>query len=167
MVLIQMHRGTSLFSRIIRWFSRAPYSHVSVWFVDLTDADGGVVLEAIEGEGVRSVPAPAYREARQMGRIDLFALRHPLTADERAALWGVWHAELGAAYDWLGVFRFVTRRRHAHDAKWFCSEFVAWGLEQIGRPLFAGTEPWEVKPGDVPRSPTLVRTSDPERERAG
>jgi uncharacterized protein YycO len=163
MVLIQMHKGTSLFSRLIRWFSRSTYSHVSVWFVDLTDPHGGTVIESIEPNGVREVPADWYRAARGDGRITLYAYRHPMNTWEQHAMAACMRKEIGAAYDWAGVFRFVTRRRHAHDDRWFCSEIAAHASAAAGRPLFEQTEPWEVQPGDIPRSPVLVRASDPER----
>ena len=163
MVLIQMHKGTSLVSRLIRWFSRSTYSHVSLWFVDLTDPRGGFVLESIEPNGVRHVPAIWYREARRDGRITLYAFREPLTVEERIRMESFIRREMGQPYDWAGVFRFVTRRRPAHDEKWFCSELVAHAAAHAWRPLFVNTEPWEVQPGDIPRSPLLVRASDPER----
>jgi uncharacterized protein YycO len=163
MVLIQMHTGTTIFSRLIRWFSRSHYSHVSVWFVDLTDPHGGVVLESLEPAGVREIPADGYRAARQAGRIALYTYRDPLTPDERARFLDFMREQLGSPYDWAGVFRFITRRRHAHDEAWFCSEIVAHASLAAGRPLLMQTEPWEVKPADIPRSPLLVRASDPER----
>jgi uncharacterized protein YycO len=161
MVFVQMHRGGGLFSRLIRWFTRAGYSHVSLWFWDAADPHGGAVVEAMEGKGVREIPADWYREARGDGRITVYTMREPLTLVECEALLSAVRAEVGAKYDWLGVFRFVTRRRHAHNDKWFCSELVAWGFAQIGRPLFDRTEAWEVKPGDIPRSPHLIPTGPP------
>jgi uncharacterized protein YycO len=161
-VFVQMHRGGGLFSRAIRWFTRSRYSHVSVWFWDAHDPHGGTVWEAIEGTGVRVVPADGYRAARQDGRIRLYALREPLTAWQQRELHLVFAREEGAKYDWLGVFRFVSRRRHAHNSRWFCSELVAHAFHAIGRPLLERTEAWEVQPGDIPRSPVLIAADDPE-----
>jgi uncharacterized protein YycO len=163
MVLIQMHTGTSLFSRLIRWFSRSKYSHVSVWFVDLTVSYGGYVIESLEPKGVRVCPAHLYREARRDGRITLYAPRTPLSQAERDAMERAMREQMDKPYDWTGVFRFLTRKRHAQDETWFCSELVAYAFTKAGRPLFEQTEWWEVTPGDIPRSLALVRASDPER----
>lgn len=165
MLLIQMHtNGPSLFSRLIRWFSRSPYHHVSVWAWHPTHPEGGVVIEAMEGHGVRSQPASACRADRAAGRIRLYTFQTPLTAEETQVLWTALVAELGRPYDWLGVFRFISRRRKdGHPDKWFCSELVAAACAAAGRPLFQQKPAWHVLPADIPHSLALVRASDPER----
>lgn len=156
-VIIQCHAGRSFFSRLIAWFSRSSISHISVWFHDPTSSTRGYVLEAVEGAGVREIPATGYQEARLSGKISLYRYRDPFTVEEAVELLEAMRKEVGQKYDWLGVFSFVTRRRHAHDEKWFCSEFLAYFSQEFGRPLFENTEAWEVKPADVPRSLALVR----------
>lgn len=163
MLILQLHKGTGLFSRVIRWFSRSDYSHVSLWFWDARDAHGGLVFEAIEGHGVRVLPADHYRQARTAGRIVCYTLREPMDVTETMAAWHAANAEVGAHYDWLGVFRFVTRRRkNGHPDKWFCSELAAYALERAGRPLFNDKASWQVMPGDIPHSLAVVRTDNPE-----
>lgn len=162
MLVIQMHKGGGLFSRLIRWFTRAEYSHVSAWFWDANDPHGGFVIEAMEGEGVRTFPADHHRAAREAGTINCYALRTPLTTDEQGRLHALMERELGKGYDWLGVIRFVSRRRHkGADNKWFCSEIVAYAFEEIGRPL-SNRPSWQMTPGDVAASTELVRTDNPE-----
>ena len=164
MVLIQMHTGGgALFSRVIRWFSRSDYSHVSLWFYDATHPQGGYVIEAIEGKGVRVLPAEYYREARRSGRIRLYAHRDTLTPAQVERMWTAVSAERGKGYDWLGVVRFVTRRRKNGAAdKWFCSELAAYGFEQAEAPLFRDKPSWQVMPGDIPQSLAVVPCDDPE-----
>lgn len=168
MLVIQMHTGTGLFSRLIRWFSRSDYSHVSLWFWNPSNTYGGVVYEAMEGHGVRALPATAYRAAREAGQIRLYTLREPLTPDEAVQVVLALEAEIGAGYDWLGVLRFVSRRRKdGHPKKWFCSELVTYALAKAGRPLFHTKAAWQVMPGDVPQSLAVIPTDDPERAMEG
>lgn len=163
MLLIQMHRdGRSLFSRLIRWFSRSEYHHVSVWHWNAHDPEGGTVIEAVEGHGVRWQPATAYRAKREAGTIRLYAFREPLTGMETQVFWAALVAELGRGYDWRGVLRFVSRRRKdGHPEKWFCSELVAAAAAAAGRPLFSSKPAWQVMPSDIPQSLALVPCDDP------
>ena len=152
-VIVQAHRSSgSIFSRGIAWFSRSPYSHISVWF-----KDEGVVLEAKEGKGVREVLDTVYQKARNEGKIDLFCYVAPIAREEELAMLAGMRSQLGKQYDWAGVLKFVTKFRHAHDDKWFCSEIAAYYSAEIGRPLFYLAEAWEIKPSDIPRSLALTR----------
>jgi len=156
-VIVQAHKGTGVFSRIIAWFSRSKYSHVSMWFMNSEHDGAGVVLEAIEGVGVREVPASWYQAARTSGKIECFAYANPFTDDAARGLLAEMRSQVGTKYDWAGVLKFVTRRAHGHDTRWFCSEYVAHFSAEAGRPLFWNTESWDVKPSDIPRSLALTR----------
>lgn len=156
MILFQLHKGSSLFSRIIRWFSRSHYSHVSIWFFNQEDPHLGEIYEAWEGEGVRKVLGSQYQKARDEGKINLYTYKEPATPEQKEALKEVLERELGKGYDYRGVIKFISRRAHKEDDAWFCSEYVAYASRAINRPLFERTEDWELKPSDIPRSPLLV-----------
>jgi uncharacterized protein YycO len=153
---LQLHKGTGLFSRLIRWQTRSPYSHASVWFYEAADPDGGVVIESMEGVGVRSIPAIGYRDARQSGTIMLYRVPS-LTDGQIAKIRSFMEGQIGLKYDWAAVFKFVTRRKHAHDDKWFCSELVFAAFKEAGVTLLNGTEAWAVWPGQLAHSPLVVR----------
>jgi uncharacterized protein YycO len=153
---IQLHKGRSFFSRLIKWQTRSPYSHASVWFVDHADPHGGVVIESMEGKGVRAVPADWYGALRAEGHIALYTVPS-LTDGQIALIRSFMEGQIGLKYDWHAVFKFVTRRAHAHDDKWFCSELVFDAFKEAGVVLLNNTEAWAVWPGQLAHSPLVVR----------
>jgi uncharacterized protein YycO len=153
---LQLHKGTSFFSRLIRWQTRSPYSHASVLFYDTSDADLSVVIESMEGHGVRSIPALAYRDARLSGKIALYRVPS-LTDGQIATIRAFMEGQIGKQYDWPAVFKFITRRKHAHDERWFCSELVFAAFQEAGVTLLNGTEAWAVWPGQLAHSPLVER----------
>lgn len=163
-VIVQCHSGDGIFSRLIKWFTRSSVSHISI-LIYAGDLDGEerewTILEAVEGEGVREVGLEAYQKSYHARKIDFYSFVVPFEKEESVEFLSALRKEIGAKYDWLGVFRFVTRRRHAHDKKWFCSEFLDYHAADFNRPLFNNTASWEVKPGDVPRSPALRKRNVP------
>jgi len=153
---LQLHKGTSFFSRLIRWQTRSPYSHASVWFADDSELGTGVVIESMEGHGVRKIPADWHAAARQAGTIMLYRVPS-LTDGQIATILSFMHGEIGKKYDWAAVFKFVTRRKHAHDDKWFCSELVFEAFKEAGVALLNNTEAWAVWPGQLAHSPLVER----------
>jgi hypothetical protein len=162
MIIIQMHKGNSLFSRIIQWFSRSHFSHVSFWLYDSQDPHKGEIYEAWEGEGVRKLLASQYQKARNEGKINLFTYKSAPSDAEKEQLRAILAAELGKDYDYRGVLKFLSRRPHNPDEAWFCSEYVAYGSRLIGKTLFERTEDWELKPSDIPRSLLLREVKNEE-----
>lgn len=151
-VFIALHRGPGLIGTLIRWQTRSPYSHASIVLRQ------AAVIESREGIGVRwlSKLQPAAGE-----QIDLFAVE--LTIDQANKLEAFLLAQLGKRYDWSSVLRFVSRRQASRRSRevWFCSELVFAAFQHVGINLLARTEPWEVSPGLLSRSPliTPVRTT--------
>lgn len=149
-MLIALHKGTSLVSRLIRWQTRSPYSHASLIFND------GTMVEAREGHGV--LWHRSARVAIGNTKVDLFELRRGASAKQRAAMTEFLKDQLGKDYDYLMVARFLSRRQESRKTrgKWFCSELVFAAIQKLGVNLFDRTEPWEVSPGMLARS-TLLR----------
>lgn len=145
-ITICLHRGTGAISRLIRWQTRSEYSHASMIL------GSGLFIEAREFIGVRalqSLTAPAGEE------VDLFHVEMSATQMEEAADFAL--AQLGKPYDYTMVARFVSRRdaSRASSGKWFCSELVYASLQVAGVSLLRDTQPWEVSPGLLARSPLL------------
>ena len=144
-VLLALHRGPGIIGTLIRWQTRSPYSHASLY------CPGDGVVEAREGHGVRRLsqldPLPGET-------IDLFEVPSA-TPEQLARLWQFAQAQVGKPYDYTMVLRFVSRRQASRKeaGKWFCSELAFGAFRHAGIDLLARTEPWEVSPGWLPRSP--------------
>lgn len=146
-VFIALHRGPGLLGTLIRWQTRSPYSHASLYCA------GDGVIEAREGHGVRRLSQldPAEGE-----KIDLFRIASA-TPDQLALAWEFAHRQLGKPYDYTMVARFLSRRQASRkeSGKWFCSELAYAAFAHAGLDLLRGTEPWEVSPGLLGKSPLL------------
>lgn len=113
----------------------------------------GSVVESREGIGVRWLSSlqPAKGES-----IDLYAV--DLTLDQANEFERFLFAQLGKRYDWSSVLRFLSRRQASRRSRevWFCSELVFAAFQHVGIDLLARTEPWEVSPGLLARSPVIT-----------
>lgn len=145
-VTVALFRGPGIVSRLIRWQTRSAYSHAAIVL------PSGAVIESREWKGVRQLPK---LEPQNGEEIDLFTVEVTETQLEEIA-WFL-NSQLGKAYDWTMVARFVTRRQESRSSagKWFCSELVFAAFQQAGIDLLRATEPWEVSPGLLARSPVL------------
>ncbi len=150
-IVIQLHNGRSLISRLIKWQTRSPVSHASVWFPwDHT------VIESIEGVGVRKMDGERYRADFDAGRIHRYNV-NGMTVEQAHKVREFMESEVGAKYDYGSVFKFVTRRKARHNTRWFCSELVFAACQEAGVTLLANIEAWAVSPGDLAKSPMLER----------
>lgn len=143
---VALFHGRGVISALIRWQTRAArYSHAAI--VD----DDGTVYEAWQGAGVRRLPALAPGDGVTLFEID--GIREVQKA--RVRQYWINHIANGTRYDYVGVLRFVTRRRKGDDSKLFCSEAVFNSLKAANIELFARTEGWEVSPDLLSRAPLL------------
>jgi hypothetical protein len=154
MLLVCFHRDGSLVSRAIQWQTMGPYSHVSLLLPD------GRRTEARNGIGVVVEDTPIQTQDEQ---VDFYTLDQPLSNAELQQGMTFMDKEQGCPYDWWTLTYFLTRRTPSHgsETKWFCSEYVYAWLRASGRELFRGTEPWEVHPSLLSRSPLLIPLPDP------
>lgn len=145
---VYLYRNRGLLGSPIRWQTRSPYSHASI-------NSAGLIYEARTHSGVR---------VRMPDNSEDAADRYAITVnDVNAIRMDVWlQAQVGKPYDFTMVLRFLTRRQESRRScgKWFCSELVYAAFHHIGIDLLANTEPWEVSPGLLGRSPLLRRTTD-------
>lgn len=146
-VLIALHRAPGVVGSLIRWQTRSQYSHASLY------CPGLGIIEAREGKGVQRL-TDFHLKAGE--RVELYRV-NGATDEEVSAAWMFAADQTGKAYDWTMVLRFVSRRQESRSSsgKWFCSELVYAAFLSAGVELLRATEPWEVSPGLLGRSPYL------------
>lgn len=156
---------------MIRFVTRSKYSHAALLFDDntqrafdllkstdlirhLPEWKSGAVVEAWYPGGVRNVVSISASHSPQT-KVDIFGINRPLDQDEETKVLTILDDEIGWPYDWKSVLRFITRHPGNLDRSWFCSELVFYVLNAAGRRLFENTQPWEVPPDWIARSPLL------------
>ena len=147
--MIALYRGISVASRLIRWYTRGPYSHAA-WI----DPDTGACYEAWTS-GVRK--ELTYESNHTPGTpVDFFAT--PATREQSLAIRQFLQDNLGKPYDWPAIFKFVTRRPEAaaDQERWDCSEIILSACLSAALPLLARVEPYKVSPSMLSWSPLLV-----------
>lgn len=130
----------TFFGRLIRWWTKSPYSHCALYF--RPEGAPGFILEAMAGIGVRE---------RLMVGIDATlwdTVAVPVSKEsyEKALTWA--RSELGCKYDWKGIFwAQILRIPRAHPDQWFCSEYAAGGLQHLG--MLQGSRACTFSPGNL------------------
>jgi len=144
-VKILAYKGTSFVSRMIRLQTRSEYSHVAIQLPDET------VIEAWTIGGVRHVASPT--EAHTPGtEIDVFEITGEYDFGKVLAFL---NSQLGKKYDFRAIFRFLTRRKHPLDDRWFCSELVLAAFRTGGLDLLSRLPSSATTPRDITISPLL------------
>ena len=149
-VYVCLHRGSSLVSRLIRWQNRSDYSHASIVLPD------GSHIESREGKGV--LWHKKFTLTNPTEKVDWFTA-DGITGAELDHFLEFLSRQIGKPYDWPMVFGFVSRSRtegQQSGGKWSCSELVYAALTAAGHAPLARTDPWEVAPGLLARSPKLT-----------
>jgi uncharacterized protein YycO len=142
-----LYKGRGIVSRLIQWQTRGTFSHASILF---TEDD--MVYEAWQGKGVIK-----HKLNRQdLEGIKAFSYKDPLSLAIKDTAREFLEAQLGKPYDWKGVIRFVSRKRHAINDEWFCSELATEVFSLINCPLFRFTQSYEVSPDLMKRSLELL-----------
>lgn len=134
-VQVVFSRNHKIGSIILRTFLWSGWSHCAI-------VDGDEVIEAVAGVGVRVRPLAALLAESSKHEVLDFHARRP------AAVIAAARQQIGAPYDWGGVFGLGFRRRwQDHDA-WFCSELVAAAFSDAGEPV-ARVDSWRITPRDL------------------
>lgn len=148
LVQIPIHfwSGRGFIGTAIRWFTWGPVSHVAMQV-------GDRLFEAREFRGV----IENYAAAELVSRPPSKTLWLPVSDKQKNKLLDWWEARIGLPYDYLGVFRFVTRRPETEAAKprYFCSEAVFDACEFAGVQLHARVDGSKVSPTWIYRSVLL------------
>ena len=162
-----------VFSRLIRWATKSPWSHCAIAF-RIEEIDRVLVLEAVEKLGVRCVPLSDFLRRTSSGLEpypgDIVLARHKGLAAKSRARPMTKMAEF--AFDRLGdkfsqgemykiALRIVVGRLNRHmpkslgpDDEFICSEYVARCYKALGIEF-----PWDglgfMAPADIARDPRL------------
>jgi hypothetical protein len=161
------------FSRLIRWATRSPWSHVGIAF-RLDDIDRVLVLECVEKIGVRAVPLSTFISRTSSGvhpypgKI-LLARHGAMAAKARREPWTKMadfaFQRLGDPFSQAETLKIALRiavsrfGRRLHPSlgpkdEFICSEYVARCLKAVGVEV-----PWDglgfVAPSDIANDPRV------------
>lgn len=139
--MIAFYRGTSILSRMIRWFNWSIYSHVSwiEWDGDKSEIEAWrPKVQRVAHWGANHKPGT---------RVDLYQVSPELSEDAHANLVAFLTSELGCGYDYFGIVGFILRIKGPARKRWFCSELVFEALLHAGRRVLSNVEPYQVSPG--------------------
>jgi len=154
-VVFGCYRGTSITSRLIRWFTWSQYGHVAIYRRDRPA--GNQIVESWR-KGV--VTTWAWNDNHTPGTpVELYAYRdqpEPAMVDN-ANTW--LDKQVGKKYDLRGIIRFVARCKSHIDNRWFCSELAQAYAIECGCPVVR-KEPYKVAPCDFVESPLLVKVGE-------
>lgn len=121
------YQGLSLPSRVIRFVTRSEYGHVAV------ELNNGTVVEAWR-KGVTN--SPNYGTFHTPGTIvDVFEVTSNY---DYAKLEAYLLAQVGKKYDFMSVFRFLSKQPPKNNDILFCSEVISEGFIQAEGRLLNG-----------------------------
>lgn len=123
MIRLLFTRKHTIGSFAIRAFCGSRWSHVAL-------LDGEYVIEAIGSQGVRRVSFDEALIGSSHHQIVDFVDADPLPVIQAAL------TQLGKPYDFAAIFGIWLRSGWNKTDSWFCSELVAWSMEQGGHPMF-------------------------------
>lgn len=154
-LLVLAYRGVSLPSRLIRWQTWSPYSHVALGYLDAPDQPWtqAPIVEAWTHGGVRQQINPFLGHTRGT-RIDAFCV-DGATPERARQAWAYALACVGRPYDWCAVARFLPRFGKDNPERLFCSELVMEACASAGLRLLERIDAARVAPGHLVTSPLL------------
>lgn len=123
MIQLLFTRKRTLSSFVIRAFCGSRWSHVAL-------IDGEHVIEATGRHGVRRVRLDKALHGTSHHEIVDF-----LHSEGREVILAA-RSQVGKPYDFAAIFGLWLRSGWQETDKWFCSELVAWCLDQGGHPIF-------------------------------
>lgn len=154
MICIGFGRNSSLRSKLIRWATAAPYSHVWIEYPSTCwggqwvahSAEKGVVKEPMERvraryDNVRTFEVkgfdltPGMRESK-----DLLGRRY-----DYKVIWNALLLVIHRATKWKWLWKLASK----DVSQYTCSEFVATVLRRAGLPEAGGLNPEFTTPGDL------------------
>ena len=136
-VRILFSRRPTASSMLLRAFLWSEWSHCAVQV-------GDRVYEATAKHGVVEHTLAQHLE----GTDRYHCIDVPLTQPQIMQL-EVWaKSQIGKGYDWFGALGIAFRRNWEEDDCWFCSEYVAWLFQRVGRPL-VNKPGWRITPPDL------------------
>lgn len=151
---ILLFEGASVISRLIEWQTRGEYSHaalLAVW------PDGRIQQIEAWSSGVQSLD---HFEPHG-SVVDFFTIN--ASSAQVTQILAFAEQQVGAPYDWIGDACFISRTHppKASDDAWFCSELVFASVLAAAIQLLRATQPFEVSPALLGRSPLIVPAPNP------
>ena len=145
-MIIYAYKGRSLISKMIKFQTRSEYSHIAF---DLED-DLGVIEAWHKGGVTRSESVSTLH--KKGTEVDVFRVDDSY---DNGRVRDFVNAQIGKKYDFKAIGRFLTRRDHRADNKWFCSELAFAALCEGGLPLLKRIPASHVSTRDLVLSPYL------------
>jgi len=143
-VQVALFHGHGFVSWAIRWQTRSFWSHAAL----VESAGSDTIIEAWTS-GVRK------KELKNWDNVQRYNITG-ITSKQSKDAWAFAEAQVGKPYDFSGVARFVSRRAHPPNRKWFCSELVFAALEKSGVQLLSRIPASNVSPVMLCLSPVLT-----------
>tara|TARA_B100000131_G_scaffold322521_1_gene376733 strand:- start:2295 stop:2795 length:501 start_codon:yes stop_codon:yes gene_type:complete len=110
--------------RLIRWWTKSPYSHVEIV---IPNRGWWLGIHPPESPNVRKKINYGYKES------EWDFLDFAVTNDQIDSIIRFYNLTKGDAYDWVGmIVSHVTPFKVKHIKKWYCSEWVIYALEYAG-----------------------------------
>lgn len=154
-----LFRGRKAFSRMIKLWTRSPYSHVGIALrICIGGVDMLVVIEALEGRGVQLLPIEvvlrrdtAVEWFRLRPRVGEYRLNRDKVASFAISHWGARYAsprQFFRSFTYCGRFirRLLRLPIDEDKGRFFCSELVAEALRKGG---YAGEDLAQLKGSEM------------------
>ncbi|MBI4368125.1 MAG: hypothetical protein HY588_01885 [Candidatus Omnitrophica bacterium] len=161
---ILLYKGTGRTSRLIRWKTKSPYSHVAV----VVEPAIYLGIESNTGHqsGVRAFDLRKLDQAA----VDLFRIK-PASQFQPEKVISFLVAHLGMPYDyrgvlWLGILKLLNLKsksnRFQKDQDYFCSELVYEAFNNAGLDIVPEVDEADItSPGDIAKSSVLEKIELP------
>lgn len=150
--------GTSILSKIIKWYQRGnKYTHSGV-VVDMEDINNPTVLAALKKTKVGKFwnIHKGYFERQRCFKYYYIEVDD----DQVKRFYSVISKYKDKGYDIRGILGFLLRFNEDDESKFFCSELVYTIFREIGVELLNNTEPYEACTTDLLKSHLVHEDKD-------
>ncbi len=150
-IYILATKGYSWISKIIRkWQYGYPYTHIA-YVLNHDIKNDPIVIEAWQPKVRQGRLSKVHSPVTPFGIWEVTT-----TENQKQEIEDYLRAQVGKPYDFIGLFGFPFRRKDIQNPdKFFCSELVFTALKKAGIELLQATDPSEVSPRLLLRSPLL------------
>lgn len=146
---VLLFRGKGFLSALVRWQTRSKYSHAAI----LLDDSSNEIIESWPKGGVQRTTIKDWKY------ITTFKINVDLTEEQKQTIISFLNNQIDKKYDYLGVFRFLSRESVKPNDQWFCSELVFAALQEANINLLERVNGWAVSPAMLGYSPLLTLES--------
>jgi hypothetical protein len=136
---------STLFDRLVMWWTKGPYSHVELVFESSTPLWGDqcyTCFSASPNDG--GTRWDLITDLYTSDKWDVVNVAYVSESVFRDIVWYINTTVNGKKYDWAGIFGFVWKTGQ-DQSRWFCSEVCLHVLQQMLN-VMRGYEPSQVSP---------------------